>query len=55
MQVLTGTLAQFPEDVIDMANEGLIETNFYDVNGMDLEESERHGKKKLCVDYQNNY
>lgn len=32
-------LAQFPEDVIDnialdMANEGLIETNFYDVNGM---------------------
>lgn len=57
-------LAQFPEDVIDnialdMANEGLIETNFYDVNGMwalpDSEESKRHGRKKLCVGYQNNY
>ena len=45
MQVLTGTLGSggdfmiVPEDVIDnialdMANEGLIETNFYDVNGM---------------------
>lgn len=39
LSTLDKGLAQFPEDVIDnialdMANEGLIETNFYDVNGM---------------------